>query len=75
MSNINTFIENYYLFSEAKKVYVIGQLVYTFGMILMACARHHIAVIVLSPSAGIMYATLFTMPYLILANYHTKTQV
>ena len=48
---------------------------YTLGMVLMACSRHHIAVIVLSPTAGLMYATLFTLPYLILANYHTKTQV
>ncbi|CAG2256218.1 SLC45A1_2_4 [Mytilus edulis] len=68
------FIEKLVEMFKAKKVYIVGQLVYTFGMILMACSRHHIAVIVLSPTAGIMYATLFTMPYLILANYHTKTQ-
>ncbi|XP_060066019.1 proton-associated sugar transporter A-like [Ylistrum balloti] len=59
---------------RAKKVYIGGQLVYTFGMIIMAITRHRIAAVLLSPSAGIMYATLFTMPYLLLANYHTNGQ-
>jgi len=56
-------------------VYIGGQLVYTVGMIIMACTRNRITAIILSPSAGIMYATLFTMPYLLLANYHTNGQV
>ncbi|XP_021349714.1 proton-associated sugar transporter A-like [Mizuhopecten yessoensis] len=59
---------------KAKKIYIGGQLVYTCGMIIMALTRHRIAAVLLSPSAGIMYATLFTMPYLLLANYHTKSQ-
>ncbi|XP_069120878.1 proton-associated sugar transporter A-like isoform X2 [Argopecten irradians] len=59
---------------KAKKVYIGGQLVYTCGMIVMAITRHRIAAVILSPSAGIMYATLFTMPYLLLANYHTNSK-
>ncbi|XP_033730466.1 proton-associated sugar transporter A-like [Pecten maximus] len=59
---------------KAKKIYIGGQLVYTCGMIIMAITRHRIAAVLLSPSAGIMYATLFTMPYLLLANYHTNSQ-
>lgn len=44
-------------------------------MIILAVTRNRIAIIVLSPTAGIMYATLFTMPYLLVANYHTNGQV
>ncbi|XP_067686645.1 membrane-associated transporter protein-like [Haliotis asinina] len=57
---------------KAKRVYVCGQLTYTVGMVILALVRHKVAVIVLSPTAGIMYATLFTMPYLLVANYHTQ---
>ena len=56
----------------AKRVYVIGQLVFTVGMAIMAATRHKVAVLLLSPTAGIMYATLFTMPYLLVAHYHTS---
>ncbi|XP_053408855.1 proton-associated sugar transporter A-like [Mercenaria mercenaria] len=57
---------------SAKPVYVWGQLVYTAGMVILAICRHPVAVILLSPCAGIMYATLFTMPYLLVAHYHSN---
>ncbi|KAH9498719.1 hypothetical protein Btru_004669 [Bulinus truncatus] len=57
---------------RAKNVYVFGQLAFTLGMAGMAASRSKIAVILLSPAAGIMYATLFTMPYLLVAHYHTR---
>lgn len=63
------------IFLGAKSVYIISQLVYCVGMIIMAIVRNPVTVILLSPTAGIMYATLFTMPYMIVANYHTKGQV
>ena len=56
----------------AKVVYVTGQLVFTVGMAVMAAVKHKVAVVLLSPTAGIMYATLFTMPYLLVAHYHTS---
>ncbi|KAL5010419.1 hypothetical protein ScPMuIL_012724 [Solemya velum] len=59
---------------RAKRVYICGQLAYTFGMVLMALTRNKLAVLLLSPFAGIMYATLFTMPYLLIAHYHTSGQ-
>lgn len=59
----------------AKKVYVLSQLVYSFGSLLMALIRHPVVVILLSPCPGIMYATLFTMPYLLLAYYHSTNTV
>jgi len=61
--------------SAARPVYVWGQLVYTVGMFALAVTRHPSAVILLSPTAGIMYATLFTMPYLLVAHYHTSGEV
>lgn len=57
---------------RARAVYVGGQLVYCSGMIMMAIFRHPAAVILFSWSAGVMYSTLFTMPYLLVAHYHAS---
>ncbi|CAA9999623.1 unnamed protein product [Nesidiocoris tenuis] len=57
---------------KAKKVYVGSLLLYGCGMFAMALMNNKFAVIVFSLNAGVMYSTLFTMPYLILANYHSK---
>ncbi|XP_022909420.1 membrane-associated transporter protein [Onthophagus taurus] len=56
----------------AKKVYVCGLLFYSTGMLLMALTQHKISVILFSWTAGVMYSTLFTMPYLLIAHYHHK---
>ncbi|XP_052856990.1 proton-associated sugar transporter A [Drosophila gunungcola] len=55
---------------RAKSVYVGGLLFYCTGMALMALTRAKISVLVFSWTAGIMYSTLFTMPYLLVAHYH-----
>ncbi|GAB6027731.1 hypothetical protein CHUAL_001967 [Chamberlinius hualienensis] len=52
-------------------VYIGGHLVYSVGMLLMAILRHQLAVLLLSCASGVMYATLFTMPYLLVAHYHS----
>ncbi|KAJ8985618.1 hypothetical protein NQ317_015111 [Molorchus minor] len=65
---IEAFISKY----GAKKVYIGGLLVYSTGMLLMAITKHKIGVILFSWTAGVMYSTLFTMPYLIIAHYHSK---
>jgi len=57
---------------KAKPVYMGGQLVYTIGMICMATSRSKLGVIIFSWTAGIMYSTLFTMPYLLVAHYHAS---
>jgi len=59
----------------ARRVYVISQLVYTVGAAAMAVSRHRIAVVLLSVCPGIMYATLFTMPYILVAHYHSTNTV
>ena len=64
------FDDDLWLIIRAKPVYICGQLVYSIGMVFMAMARSKWGVILFSWSAGIMYSTLFTMPYLIVAHYH-----
>ncbi|KAL3836293.1 hypothetical protein ACJMK2_021730 [Sinanodonta woodiana] len=59
---------------KARNVYVGGQLVYSLGMVIMAVTRNKAAVLILSTTAGIMYATLFTMPYVLIAHYHSSGQ-
>lgn len=44
-------------------------------MILMALTRSPAGVIIFSWTAGVMYSTLFTMPYLLVANYHASQVV
>lgn len=41
-------------------------------MAFMALTRYKASVIIFSWTAGVMYSTLFTMPYLLVANYHNK---
>lgn len=38
----------------------------------MALTRARSSVIVFSWAAGVMYSTLFTMPYLLVAHYHSS---
>lgn len=60
---------------RAKKVYVGGLLVYCTGMTLMALTKCKFGVILFSWTAGVMYSTLFTMPYLLVAHYHDQGTV
>lgn len=60
---------------RAKPVYIGGQLVYCLGMVAMAVTRSKWGVLVFSWSAGIMYSTLFTMPYLLVAHYHETDSI
>ena len=58
-----------------KRVYIGSQLIYAIGMLLMGYLRHKFAVIVLSAVSGILYSTLFTIPYLLISAYHTSNTV
>ncbi|XP_049770444.1 membrane-associated transporter protein-like [Schistocerca cancellata] len=57
---------------RARKVYVGGLLFYSAGMALMALTKGRVGVILFSWTAGVMYSTLFTMPYLLVAHYHAS---
>jgi len=41
----------------------------------MGLLRRRIAVIVLSAVAGILYSTLFTIPYLLISKYYSSNTV
>ncbi|XP_036330333.1 proton-associated sugar transporter A [Rhagoletis pomonella] len=55
-----------------KIVYITGILYYGIGMLILAIWPTKWGVIVFSTSAGILYGTLFTIPYILVANYHAK---
>ncbi|CAF3451865.1 unnamed protein product [Rotaria sp. Silwood1] len=59
-------------FESIKRVYIGSQLIYAIGMLLMGYLRHRIAVIIFSAVAGILYSTLFTIPYLLISKYYTS---
>lgn len=48
---------------------------YGFGMFVLAIVQTKWGVLLLSISAGVIYATLFTLPYMLLANYHASGSV
>lgn len=55
-----------------KLVYIGGLLVFAAGMTILAAFPSKLGVLLLSITAGIIYATLFTMPFLLIAQYHAK---
>ncbi|KAF7266420.1 hypothetical protein GWI33_020251 [Rhynchophorus ferrugineus] len=69
----STIIESLISKFGAKRVYVGGLLTYSVGMALMALVKNKVGVILFSWTAGVMYSTLFTMPYLLIAHYHAKS--
>ncbi|XP_050419606.1 membrane-associated transporter protein isoform X2 [Adelges cooleyi] len=58
----------------AKRVYTGGLLFYSAGMFMMAVTRHKFSVIFFSWAAGVMYSTMFTMPFLLIAHYHSTNK-
>lgn len=70
-------LENNILFlsHRAKRTYIGGLLFYSLGMCFMAMTRARASVIIFSWGAGVMYSTLFTMPYLLVAHYHSEGTV
>ena len=62
------------LFSGTKPVYIIGQLAFCLGCTLMAVI-HHPAILMFSFTAGVMYATILNIPYLLVARYHVNGTV
>ena len=71
----NRINQSFLFYCRAKPVYVGGQLIYSVGMVFMAISRSWWGVLIFSWSAGVMYSTLFTMPYLIIAHYHETNTV
>lgn len=60
------------IFSSAKRIYIGGLWFYSCGMCILALTKSPACVIIFSWCAGVMYSTLFTMPYLLIAHYHSE---
>uniref|UniRef100_A0A182R585 Uncharacterized protein n=2 Tax=Anopheles funestus TaxID=62324 RepID=A0A182R585_ANOFN len=57
---------------RARTVYCGGLILDAIGMACMAFFPNKVTVYVLSASGGIVYALLFTMPFLLIGQYHAK---
>ncbi|XP_075166672.1 solute carrier family 45 member 1 [Haematobia irritans] len=55
-----------------KSVYISGILFYGVGMLILGLWPTKWGVLFFSTSAGILYGTIFTMPYILVAKYHAK---
>lgn len=55
-----------------KAVYIGGIMAYAIGMMILGVWPTKLGVLILSTTAGVIYATLFTIPYILVAKYHAK---
>ncbi|XP_038075699.1 membrane-associated transporter protein-like [Patiria miniata] len=56
----------------ARPVYIGNHLIYSISMVILANVRTVWAAFLFSACAGIQYSTLFTLPFVILAHYHSS---
>lgn len=55
-----------------KAVYISGMIYYGIGMLVLGLWPTKWGVLVFSTSAGILYGTIFTVPFILVARYHAK---
>ncbi|XP_022095831.1 membrane-associated transporter protein-like [Acanthaster planci] len=56
----------------ARPVYICNHLIYSISMVILANVRTVWAAFLFSACAGIQYSTLFTLPFVIVAHYHSS---
>ncbi|XP_052889407.1 proton-associated sugar transporter A-like [Anopheles moucheti] len=56
----------------ARPVYVCGLMAHCVGMLAMGFLRNRAIVMLCCSLTGIMYATIFCMPFLLISHYHSK---
>uniref|UniRef100_A0A182IZ75 Uncharacterized protein n=1 Tax=Anopheles atroparvus TaxID=41427 RepID=A0A182IZ75_ANOAO len=56
----------------ARPVYMGGLLLFSLGMLIMGIFREKFVIFIVCPTVGIMYASMYSIPYLLVANYHSK---
>ncbi|KFB53941.1 AGAP010855-PA-like protein [Anopheles sinensis] len=56
----------------ARPVYMAGLLLFSVGMLVMGLFREKFVIFIACPTVGIMYAGMYSIPYLIVAHYHSK---
>ncbi|XP_058463424.1 proton-associated sugar transporter A-like [Malaya genurostris] len=68
----SVFIEKIIKCFSARPVYIGGLLTYSLGMLLMALFNEKWMVFVSCSTVGIMYATIYSIPFLLISQYHAK---
>lgn len=61
--------------SRLKPVYIGTILLNSLCLVLMALVKAKVVVIILSAISGIIYCTIVTIPYMLIAHYHVKKTV
>lgn len=64
------FVEKIIKYTSTRATYIGGILVFAIGMLILGFWPTKIGVLILSSTSGVIYATLFTMPYILVAKYH-----
>ncbi|KAL1417966.1 hypothetical protein MTO96_006029 [Rhipicephalus appendiculatus] len=59
----------------ARPIYILGQVAYSICIALLAMFRTKAAVLLVSPVAGLLYATQFTIPFILVDHYHSSSMV
>uniref|UniRef100_A0A182W2B3 Major facilitator superfamily (MFS) profile domain-containing protein n=1 Tax=Anopheles minimus TaxID=112268 RepID=A0A182W2B3_9DIPT len=57
---------------SARPVYIGGLLLFSLGMLFMGLFKEKFMIFIASPTVGIMYATMYSLPYLLVSQYHSK---
>ncbi|EDW36739.1 GL18421 [Drosophila persimilis] len=57
---------------STKAVYISGMIYYAIGMLILGLWPTKWGVLVFSTAAGILYGTIFTVPFILVARYHAK---
>ncbi|XP_050095736.1 proton-associated sugar transporter A-like [Anopheles aquasalis] len=56
----------------ARPVYMGGLLLFSLGMLVMGLFKEKFVIFIVCPTVGIMYAGMYSIPYLLISNYHSK---
>ncbi|XP_055621057.1 proton-associated sugar transporter A-like [Toxorhynchites rutilus septentrionalis] len=57
---------------RARKLYIVGLMLNSLGMIATGLVHQKFAVFICCITMGIKYATIFSIPFLLISQYHTK---
>ncbi len=68
---------NFFFFyvKGTRNIYRFSQISYSVGMLILALTRNKIVATLASFTAGMIYSSLFTIPFILLANYHSCENV
>ncbi|XP_053669724.1 proton-associated sugar transporter A-like [Anopheles nili] len=71
-ASYSTVIELFIKRFGARPVYVTGLLLFSLGMLCMGLFKERFVIFIVCPTVGIMYATIYSIPYLLVSHYHSK---